>query len=95
MFNQGFLIAGNDGAGQMTLNHGQLEIRGCTMHGFTNGGVGIFCLDKTFSANNSVTLQPTFMYQSNSSLGIGTSNPQTTLDVAGDITSSNLFVGHP
>ncbi len=57
-----------------------------------NGGVGIFCLDKTVSANNSITLQPTFMYQSNSSLGIGTSNPQTTLDVAGDITSSNLFL---
>ncbi len=55
-----------------------------------NGGVGIFCLDKTVSANNSITLQSTFMYQSN--LGIGTSNPQTTLDVACDITSSNLFL---
>ncbi len=57
-----------------------------------NGGIGIFCLDKTVTANNSATIQPTFMYQSNSYLGIGTSNPQTVLDVSGDISSSNLFL---
>ncbi len=37
MFNQGFLIAGNDGANQMTLNHGQILLRGCTMNGSTSG----------------------------------------------------------
>jgi hypothetical protein len=32
MFNQGFLIPGNDGSSQMTLNHGQILLRGCTMN---------------------------------------------------------------
>jgi len=57
-----------------------------------NGGVGIFCLDKTLTANNSATIQPTFIYQSNSCLGIGTSNPQSVLDVSGDVSSSNLYL---